>query len=279
MDANIVPAHPRRDQNGLGRQEAKAANLLGAAAGFRGLRRKRPVAGLRLSTRPSAGLPIEGQVSQHGLAGFLGLGERFKRRAADLDGAPVLMDRTPRRHETGMSVKAGTAAARVTDREREAVAARGPYFQVLDGTSDAGELHGHSTTEPVVGWNCRRIKRSPKHGFKHDGVAIAWPSPAKPAIARQAGPKAGLGSDGLLPRIVPTPDSTTAFGVVFRGSGQARRVLSGNRRASGPFPSPVQLQDGFLPTQCPRARPRGPSSSLCRGRFFEVNSSEGSVKR
>lgn len=54
------------------------------------------------------------QVSQLSLAGFFGLSERFKWRAADLDGAPVLMDRTPRRHKAGVSVKAGTGAALIT---------------------------------------------------------------------------------------------------------------------------------------------------------------------
>src|SRR6478672_8980772 len=82
------------------------------------------------------------QVSQHGLAGFFGLGEPFKGRAADLDGAAARMDRTPRRHEAGAApVKAGTAAALITNHEGKAVAARAPYFQVLDGTNDAGELH------------------------------------------------------------------------------------------------------------------------------------------
>src|SRR6202158_3986797 len=72
------------------------------------------------------------------------LRKRFKGRAADPDGASVLVDRTPRRHEAGGSVKAWTAAALITDHERKAVAARVPYFHVLDRTSDAGELHGHS---------------------------------------------------------------------------------------------------------------------------------------
>ena len=55
----------------------------------------------------------------------------------------LMMDRTPRRHEAGSSVKAGTAAALITDHERKAVAAPVPYFHVRDGTNDAGELHGH----------------------------------------------------------------------------------------------------------------------------------------
>jgi len=51
------------------------------------------------------------------------------------------MDRTPRRRETGSSMKAGTAAALITDHERIAVAARVPYFH-FHGTNDPGELHG-----------------------------------------------------------------------------------------------------------------------------------------
>jgi hypothetical protein len=58
-------------------------------------------------------------------------------------GASVLMDRPPRRHEAG-AVKAGTAAALITDHERKAVSIRAPYFHVLDATDDADELHGRS---------------------------------------------------------------------------------------------------------------------------------------
>src|SRR5260221_4404950 len=76
------------------------------------------------------------------LPGLLDPGERFKRRTADLDGGPILVDRPPRRHEAGASVKAGTAAALITDHERKAVSIRVPYFHVLDATDDADELHG-----------------------------------------------------------------------------------------------------------------------------------------
>src|SRR5229473_3238372 len=91
------------------------------------------------------------QVAQHDLAGFFGLSERFEGRADNPHGAPVLMDRPPRRHEAvcprpgdTASVKAGTAAALITDHERKAVAARVPDFHVLDGTNDTAELQGHS---------------------------------------------------------------------------------------------------------------------------------------
>ena len=80
-------------------------------------------------------------MSQHGPAGFFGLSERFKGRAANPDRALALMEWTPRRHEANSSVKAGTAGALITDHERKAVAARIPNFHVLDRTNDAGELH------------------------------------------------------------------------------------------------------------------------------------------
>jgi hypothetical protein len=35
----------------------------------------------------------------------------------------------------------------MTDHEGKAVAALAPYFQVLDGTNDAGELHSHFTAD------------------------------------------------------------------------------------------------------------------------------------
>jgi hypothetical protein len=91
------------------------------------------------------------QVPQHDLAGFFGLSAHFKGRADNPHSAPVLMDRPPRRHEAvcprpgdAASVKAGTAAALMTDHERKAVAARVPDFHVLDGTNHTAELQGHS---------------------------------------------------------------------------------------------------------------------------------------
>ena len=111
------------------------------------------------------------QVSQHDLAGFFGLSERFKGRAADPDGAPVLMDRTPRRHEAGASVKAGIAAALITDHERKAVAARVPYFHVLDGTNDADELHGHSTADQQRSGLARGELQTTRVGSDHSPLA------------------------------------------------------------------------------------------------------------
>src|SRR3981081_49766 len=80
------------------------------------------------------------QMFQHGVAGFLGVSERLERRAADRDGATALIERAPRRHIAGVSVKAGTGGALIADHERKAVAVRAPYFHVLDG---AVELQGH----------------------------------------------------------------------------------------------------------------------------------------
>jgi hypothetical protein len=90
------------------------------------------------------------QVSQHGLAGFFGLSKRFKGRAGHPDGACILRERAPRCHIAGRSVKAATAPALVTDHEGKAVVARVPYFHVLDGTNDAGELHSHSTAVAIL---------------------------------------------------------------------------------------------------------------------------------
>jgi hypothetical protein len=52
------------------------------------------------------------------------------------------MDRTPRGYEASIAAKAGTAAARKADHEREAITARIPHLDVLDGSDDAAELHG-----------------------------------------------------------------------------------------------------------------------------------------
>ena len=52
------------------------------------------------------------------------------------------MDRAPRGHEAGITAKAGTAAARKADHEREVITGRIPHLDVLDGSEDAAELHG-----------------------------------------------------------------------------------------------------------------------------------------
>ena len=61
--------------------------------------------------------------------------ERPERRANDLNGGPVLINRTPRGYEAGIALKAGTAAALITDYERKAVAGRIPYLDLLDGSN------------------------------------------------------------------------------------------------------------------------------------------------
>jgi hypothetical protein len=95
-------------------------------------------------------IEISRQVSQHGLAGFFGLSKRFKGRAGHPDGARILRERAPRCYIAGRSMKAGTAAALITDHEGKAVAARVPYFHVVDGINDAGELHSHSTAVAIL---------------------------------------------------------------------------------------------------------------------------------
>jgi hypothetical protein len=84
-------------------------------------------------------------VREHGGAGHLGFYQRLKGRAADLYGASSLMDRTPRCQIARASAEAGTAASFKADHEREAVACRAPYEQILEGTSDAVELHDNPT--------------------------------------------------------------------------------------------------------------------------------------
>src|SRR5215208_5744447 len=112
------------------------------------------------------------QISQNGLAGFFGFGEGFKGRAADLNGASVLIDRTPRRHEASASPKAGTAVALITDHERKAVSIRVPYFHVFDATDDADELHGHSTHERLP---FGKAPRPSKRSNLSRGAAVALP--------------------------------------------------------------------------------------------------------
>src|ERR1700730_3169123 len=90
------------------------------------------------------------QVSQYGLAGFCGLSKRFKGRTADPDGGRISRERAPRCHIAGRPVKAGTAAALVTDHEGKAGAAGGPDFHGLDGTNDASELQSHSTVLSIL---------------------------------------------------------------------------------------------------------------------------------
>jgi len=72
---------------------------------------------------------------------LFGRSERPERRANDLNRGPVLINRTPRGYEAGIALKAGTAAALITDYERKAVAGRIPYLDRLDGSNDATELH------------------------------------------------------------------------------------------------------------------------------------------
>ena len=82
---------------------------------------------------------------EHGGASDLGLDKRLKGGAADLYGASALMDGTPRCQIARASAEARTAASFKADHEGEAVACRAPYEQILDGASDAVELHDNPT--------------------------------------------------------------------------------------------------------------------------------------
>src|SRR5215475_3807100 len=100
-------------------------------------------AGGRISIGPgslSRRWSIADQISEHNLTGLPGSSKRFERRAGDLNGGPVLMDRSPGGYEARIALKAWTAAARITDHEREAVAGRIPDLDVLDRSDDATEL-------------------------------------------------------------------------------------------------------------------------------------------
>ena len=57
------------------------------------------------------------------------------------DAASILIKRTPRGYEAGFALKAGAAAALVTDHKRKAVTTRIPYVDVFDWKNDATELH------------------------------------------------------------------------------------------------------------------------------------------
>jgi hypothetical protein len=80
---------------------------------------------------------------------MFGCDERFEWRADDLNGRPVLIDRTPGGYEAGIAVKPGTVATLITDHEREAVTCRIPHLDILDGSDDATELHGAPQKRPL----------------------------------------------------------------------------------------------------------------------------------
>ncbi len=86
------------------------------------------------------------EVLEQDLAGSFGLDQRGEGGTADLDGRPVLMDRTPRNHKAGISMKAGTAAGLIADHERKTVAARTPDLNVFDRSDHATELHAAPET-------------------------------------------------------------------------------------------------------------------------------------
>jgi hypothetical protein len=99
-------------------------------------------------------------VGQKGLAGFLSVSKRFKRRAAYLDSGSVWIERSPRGYEARFSVKAGTGAALEADHERKAAATCAPYFQILYGTDDAAELHDASDIKPLPEWRVLLLSRT-----------------------------------------------------------------------------------------------------------------------
>jgi hypothetical protein len=88
---------------------------------------------------------------------LFGRSERLERRADDLNGGPVLTNRTPGGYEAGIAVKAGTAAALITDYERKAVAGRIPYLNLLDRSNHARlncTMRLESPPHAIKAWSC-----------------------------------------------------------------------------------------------------------------------------
>ena len=83
---------------------------------------------------------------------MFGRSERLEWRADDLNGGPVLKNRTPGGYEAGIALKAGTAAALITDDERKAVACRSPYLV--------------SSTGVMTRLNCTMRLESPPYAIK-----------------------------------------------------------------------------------------------------------------
>jgi len=64
------------------------------------------------------------------------------------------MNRAPGGYEAGIALKAGTAAALITDHERKAVATRVPYLDVFDQCNNATELHDTPQKAPQPPLKC-----------------------------------------------------------------------------------------------------------------------------
>jgi len=78
---------------------------------------------------------------QHNVTGLFGCGKSFEWRADDLHREPILIKRTPGGYVARFALKAGAAAALVTDHKRKAIAARIPNLNVFDRDNDTAELH------------------------------------------------------------------------------------------------------------------------------------------
>src|SRR5215471_5467736 len=68
------------------------------------------------------------QMLQNDVAGCIGFGKHFERRAADLNRAATPDSSAPRRHVAGAPAKAGANRAPISDHERKALAACAPNF-------------------------------------------------------------------------------------------------------------------------------------------------------
>jgi len=84
-------------------------------------------------------------------------------------------------HEAGSSVKAGTAAALITDHERQAVVAGVPYSMSSTGLTNACELHDHSTALQIRGLSesfglgsTGALQGGRTEGCKRPALELSW---------------------------------------------------------------------------------------------------------
>jgi hypothetical protein len=111
---------------------------------------------------------------------LFGRSERLERRADDLNGGPVLMDRAPGGYEAGIALKTGTAAALITDHERKTVAGRIPNLDVLDGRNDTTELHSRPQKSSALTPSSHRVVKiiwrrlRSQFGAENPFLGLAW---------------------------------------------------------------------------------------------------------
>jgi hypothetical protein len=180
------------------------------------------------------------RVAQHDLAGFFGLGQRFEGRAADRDGARFLMmDRTPGRHEAGLSVKAGTVAALITDDERKAVVL--PLHISMSATGLMTRVNSMAipTADLRPRLDLPMIKRSPKMVSSTATWLSARPRADWPWIRWRRSASSDTGSRGGLTSGLPRAGGSGDLLCAGR-SVAARSVIPGDDRRHSPDATKVR---------------------------------------